>query len=201
MPDHEKFVKGLTALLDKYPKKPGADKLAYAISYAIFESGKIIEAKRSLEDFLVKYRESRHSNEASFRLGEILFDEEDYGEALTRYETVAKSGDETLGPKAVYKTAWINYKLDDFDGAVKNFILLLNSSESKLNASEAALAIREESINNMVLCLSRIAAPEKFLEGIMEKTYGPDVLYRLAVSLFRRDAARKISHRLPSFYG
>lgn len=183
LPDHEKFVKGLTALLDKYPKKPGADKLAYAISYAIFESGKIIEAKRSLEDFLVKYRESRHSNEASFRLGEILFDEEDYGEALARYETVAKSGDETLGPKAVYKTAWINYKLDDFDGAVKNFILLLNSSESKLNASESALAIREESINNMVLCLSRIAAPEKFLEGIMEKTYGPDVLYRLGYLL------------------
>lgn len=192
LPDHDKFVKGLTALLDKYPKKPGADKLAYAISYALFESGKTVEAKRSLGNFLVKYRESRYSNEVSFRLGEILFDEEDYGEALARYEAVATSGDGTLGPKAVYKTAWINYKLDDFDGAVRNFILLLDSSESKLNASESALAIREESMNNLVLCLSRSAAPEKFLEVIMEKTYGPDVLFRLG-NLFSGEARHEKS--------
>jgi len=192
LPDHDKFVKGIAALLDKYPKKPGADKLAYAISYALFESGKTIEAKRSLEDFLAKYRKSRHSNEASFRLGEILFDEEDYGEALARYDSVARSGDEMLGPKAVYKTAWINYKLDDFDGAVRNFILLLDSSESQLNASESALAIREESMNNMVLSLSRSAAPEKFLDGIMEKTYGPDVLFRLG-NLFSGEARHEKS--------
>ncbi|MFZ3072080.1 MAG: tetratricopeptide repeat protein [Thermodesulfobacteriota bacterium] len=183
MPDHDKFIKGLATLLDKYPEKPNADKLAYAISYALFESGKTIEAKRSFEDLVVKYPESPYSNEASFRLGEILFDEEDYGEALHHYDAVVRSNDETLGPKAIYKTAWINYKLDDFDDAIENFVLLLDSSDVKRRGSESALAIREESIDNMVLSLSRSVAPEKFLKDIMKKAYGPDVLFRLGVLL------------------
>ncbi|MCX7776490.1 MAG: tetratricopeptide repeat protein [Armatimonadetes bacterium] len=115
-------------LLKEYPNSELCDKALYQLGWVYIDAGKRAEALKVLERLINEHRKSQHIPEAHFLVGELLFVQKRFEEALAHYEHSVKlsSGkDEELSGKALYRLGWT--------------LLMLKRDSDAMNAFEGAL--------------------------------------------------------------
>ncbi|MDH4226468.1 MAG: tetratricopeptide repeat protein [Deltaproteobacteria bacterium] len=173
--DHSRLIRGLRAVQERFPDKDGMDGVAYALGYALFESGKPSEAITAFEKFLEKYDSSRLATEANFRLAELYFDESRLVEAEEAYSKLLRRRTSAFHNKATYKLGWTHYRLDEYDRAFSYFVRLLDSSKIAQADREAAETLGTEAENDAIKALTHLkgTAIETLMTGIKGSPKAP----------------------------
>jgi tetratricopeptide (TPR) repeat protein len=125
--DYTKAIETYEMLLRSSPEYSANDQTLYALSRAYAESGQSDRAAALLERIQKEYPDSRHRQEASFRLGEYYFDHGRYGEAAEAYRRSLSLQDPFFIDKAQYKLGWTFFNMKDYPKAIDNFLQLVNS--------------------------------------------------------------------------
>lgn len=159
--DHSTLIKKLQSLSTRYQARATMEGVNYSIGYALFESGRYDEAIAAFEGFVNQYPSSRHATEVSFRLGEMYFEDTRLIEAEEAYARVLKDDRSVFYDKALYKTGWTHYRLDEFQEAVDYFLRLIERPEENGFAKPSAKAIKEEAFENTVKSLTHMEIPNE----------------------------------------
>lgn len=87
-------------------------------------------AKQAFRDLIAKVPKSDLADRAHLFLGNFLFDEGGYAEAIGEYRLVYDRGEEgKYFDESIYQLAWANYKVDNYVAAVPLFTQVLDRSE------------------------------------------------------------------------
>lgn len=140
LPDYTKSIQTFAALINKFPQYKLIDGAYYLLGYCLTEMGGYAEALTQLQTLTRDYPTSKFAPEASLRIGELLFAQNEYAGALDAYAKVASAGEASpFYDKALYKLGWSHYRLAikvsrtdpslgvyHFDQSVKRFRELLD---------------------------------------------------------------------------
>ncbi len=127
-----------SALLKTYPKYERNDSVLYQLARAYELNAQPDKALASLDQLVASYPNSRYSDEAQFRRGELLFTNKAYPKAQSAYESVIKFG-ATSGfyNQSLYKHGWSLFKQGENERSLDSFAGVLDSVlVSKRNPSE-----------------------------------------------------------------
>jgi len=88
------------------------------------------KARAAFADLIIHVPNSDLVDRSHLFLGNFMFADGDFDDAMAEYDLVVTKGDEgKYYMDALYQLAWARYKLDDFDGALVLFKQLLDRSE------------------------------------------------------------------------
>ncbi|WP_444922862.1 tetratricopeptide repeat protein [Microbulbifer sp. DLAB2-AF] len=119
-------------LLKKYPLYDRNDQVMYQLSRAYEEAGQIDAAVDVLRQLVAKYPDSRHIDEAWFRLGEYYFTRKKYLDAEEAYGRVITIGQiSSFYELALYKRGWSLFKQDMYEMALDDYVAMLDYKVSQ----------------------------------------------------------------------
>ena len=119
-------------LLAKYPLYDRNDQVMYQLSRAYEETGQIDPAVDVLRQMVAKYPNSRHIDEAYFRLGEYYFTRKKYLDAEESYGKVVGIGEaSSFYELALYKRGWALFKQDMYEMALDDYVAMLDYKVSR----------------------------------------------------------------------
>jgi len=138
--------KGDMDCLDRLKKIPWAnvslaklDSSAFSIAKAAFQSEKYADANRELAKYIQKYPDGIFILDAHFYKAECDYIANDYTAALGGYHYVADHLPNKHGTTAVAKAAWIHYKLQEYDNALKYYAMLESRTENPSQLADARI--------------------------------------------------------------
>ena len=151
-------------------------------------------------------------NEINFRIGEYLFDNQEYDKAIHTYNKTIKTWDDPFFAMALYKLAWCYYKIDNYSQAISTFFYLLNDLDmlDSLKCAEigrTTVDLRDESIRYIAICFSEYGelklARSFFRDLKCSQAYKIQILHRMGDVYRKRsyyDKALSIYHGLVKQY-
>ncbi len=166
MHNYTSLIRNFRPVIKKYRHGRGADAIRYALGYALYSQGEIDEAMTVFVDMVKNYPWSNYLHEVSFRLGELYYAMEQLDEALEAYDVLLDFPDSVFYEKALYKTAWIYYKLDAFNKAVDLFMKIADRKGTKDFKEEG---IMQESIHGLIISLSHFKSMDKAIDYLQSK--------------------------------
>jgi len=118
-------------ILADHPYYPHNDQVLYQMSRAYDEMGMSEDAMEVMQRLIDEYPDSRYIDEVYFRRAEYFFVRRQYREAEASYRSVTTMGrGSTFYQLGLYKLGWTLYKQDFYDGALHEFIALLDDMVS-----------------------------------------------------------------------
>lgn len=154
--DYSETIETFSKLVRDWPDYRLLDGAYYLLAYCHQEMGNSRKARDLFSELIVKRPESEFVPEAWLRIGEYHFDRsDDPGEielARYAYRQSMKYEESKFFDKALYKLAWANYRLDDFDQAIENFERLVEWRDETGDKSGSVL--RREAIKYVAISLA-----------------------------------------------
>lgn len=124
-------------LLASYPDYPQGDMVLYQISRSQEMLGREVEARKTLDELMEHYPNTAIKDEVQFRRGELLFSENKYREADSAYAAVVSFGPTSeFYTEALYKRAWAEYKLGDYENTLDSVFTLLDGQLGDVPADQ-----------------------------------------------------------------
>ena len=151
-------------------------------------------ARQAFADLIVALPESDLADRSHLFLGNFLFGDGSFDDAIAEYESVVKRGDDSkYYMEALYQLAWAKYKLDDFDGALSLFTELLDRSEVEKAESGRESSFAPDARRFMAFSFADISydgpeaveVAEKYFDTNGDRAYKRDVFVELADVLIR----------------
>lgn len=102
-----------------FPKDPKVDQALFFLGYNHFELNEVKKGEKYYIRLTKEFPKSTYVVESNFALGEYYFDNEKWKEAKPHYLKVAKAKRHRLYSFALYKLAWVNYKMQNTKVALK----------------------------------------------------------------------------------
>ena len=121
------------------------DRAWYELAWAYREAGKTDESRQAFAKLASELPDSPLAAEATFRIGESLYEAEEYAEAVESFGTaIAKSTDNAgLNEKAQHLAGWAQFKQGDHAAAVTSFADQLETHPNGQLASDAKWMLGE----------------------------------------------------------
>ena len=165
MRDYGKAIALYQGILDDHPNYEFRDGAYYMLGYCYYDDlSDSLDPERAREAFteLVKHHPASDAAvDASMRLGEYYFDENDREVAIAYYQIVVDAGPENrLYDRGLYKLGWAYYKESDYEKTLGLFTDLLDRSEEIRLESGEESALAPEAIEYMAISFSDIADME-----------------------------------------
>lgn len=114
-------------LLAEYPDYEHNDAVLYQKSRAFDELGRTEEAMATMDRLIVAYPHSKFIDEVQFRRAEYFFTRRKYRDAEGAYNAVITLGERSeYYELALYKLGWTLYKQEFYDGALDQYMALLD---------------------------------------------------------------------------
>lgn len=192
-PNYAKTISLYDDLLVRFPAYRHADAARYLLGYSHGEMG---NEEKSLEMFTAlidNHPTSKFLPEVLTRVGEIYFDQNSRSaleKAIASYSRVLDFKDSPYYDKALYKLAWAYYRLDDFDAAVKNFVVLVQFADAqKKLTGRSGSELRTEALQYIAISLADetwggVARAEEVLGSMGDAEYVGEMWKRYGEILF-----------------
>jgi TolA-binding protein len=134
-------LKRLPEALQAYLQVGGADAAAaasasYGAAWVLLAQGKKDEARQRFEAFARQYPKHLLAPDASFRIGELAYEKEEFAAAATHYE-IAAAAPAAFRDKALYKLGWAREKQAQREPAAQAFLRLAQQHPASEHAPEA----------------------------------------------------------------
>jgi TolA-binding protein len=154
-----------------------------------------VRARAVLEELIAARPDSALADRADLFIGNFVFGDGRFAEAIARYERVLSKGPDGLYyDEALYQLAWTHYKIARYDAGLPVFVKLLDLSEVKERESGKASAFAKDALKYVAYSLAdranatgRTADEEaaEFFRSIGPRPYERDVYIELAAVLLR----------------
>lgn len=136
-------------LLEEYPGFHDRESVYYLLSLALWYEGDFYRATSLFEALLKEYPQGRYASEIWFRLGEYLYDMDEYEEAIWAYGHILKNPEGSFKDKAHYKMGWSHFQLDQYSQMLENFVEVLNLTKDE-KVDGVAVGMRAEVLRFIV---------------------------------------------------
>jgi TolA-binding protein len=194
---HRDAISYYEQLLATSPAYDKADHVLYQLARAYESASDTDAALRTLDRLVKEYPDSRHSDEAQFRRGEIFFVRKDFLPAGMAYKAVIKIGNtSTFYEQSLYKHGWSQFKQGEFDAGIDSFMALLdlrlaavaqaapgNDVQQRIDAmSRPDRELIDDTLRVMSLTFSYLDGPAS-VQNYLKNADSADVPYLLYTSL------------------
>ncbi|MBI5495261.1 MAG: tetratricopeptide repeat protein [Deltaproteobacteria bacterium] len=180
-------------ILEKYPDYPRRDEVLYIMASNTYEAGKKDKAIQHYWELIKQYPTSEYVGDAYLAMGEHYFNSND----VTKAQKAFKKALETKKPKvysyALYKLAWCDYNLQEWDGALKKFKEVVNYSDKQAEKAKKAgvkdndpIQLKSEALQDITLTFSHVEAVDTAYDYLKEKG--------------GNEKARKLTGKLAGYY-
>ena len=145
----------------RWPNYKYADAAMYLQGFCESEQGESDKAIATFSKIEEHYPKSAYVPEAWLRVGEMLFDDNEFEGAADAYKHAAdaalRNGDDANYMLALYKLGWSNFQLYKYPDAVRYFQKLIEyevNNQAKLSAKAKQLNLRKEAIEYLAKSLA-----------------------------------------------
>ena len=157
-------VKAYATLIRDHPDFKRMDEVLFSLAFGLDELRQFDQSRKVYYKLIKGYPKSRFIPHAYLSFAEYYFSESNMKSALQFYKKVTD-----FPPKrnsvygyALYKKGWVYYNLENYKGALKSFVQVLEFARENPNATDGknlARQVRKE----LVIPYSRVGTPKKAL--------------------------------------
>ncbi|MFO0681416.1 MAG: tetratricopeptide repeat protein [Sandaracinus sp.] len=159
-------IRTYARLVQDYPDYARMDEVLFSLAYALEEMHNSDQALQVYMRLIKGYPQSHFIPHAWLSFAEHYFNDGDMSAARQFYAKVLEYPPETPNPVygyALYKQAWVMYNLEDFRGALTQFVNVLEFVQEHPDARDATNLARQ-SRHELVLPYSRVGRPNQALQ-------------------------------------
>lgn len=150
--DYSSTVSWFQRVIVDFPDYRQVDGAHYLMGYALLQMGQEDVAVDSFRALVRDFPESDFAQEAWVRVGEYLFEYNEYEEAAAAYTRALEYGSEgRLYDEALFKLGWAHYLGNYYQESLDTFVVLINYYEE---AEDVSGALREEALQYMAVVLA-----------------------------------------------
>ncbi len=171
-------------ILDKYPEYPRRDEVLYIMASNKYEAGQKDKAVAHYWELIKQYPQSEYVGDAYLAMGEHYFT----GNDVIKAQKAFKKALETKKPKvysyALYKLAWCDYNLQDWDAAIKKFkaVVKYSNEQNAKQKDRDNVQLKSEALNDLTLTFTHVEAVDEAYD-YLKKEGGDQKAQRLTAKL------------------
>ena len=152
-------------LVRDFPDYREMDRVLFSLAFGLEEMRQFQRARQVYHRLIKGYPQSAYIPHAYLSFAEYYFGDGDMRAAQQFYTKVTEIPPERnpVYGYALYKQAWAMYNLEDFRGALTQFVRTIEFAQSNPNSRDAANLARQ-SRRELVLPYSRVGTPRRALE-------------------------------------
>lgn len=162
----EDAIRTYARLVQNYPNFRDMDRVLFSLAFGLEEMRQFQRARQVYHRLIKNYPQSNYIPHAYLSFAEYYFGEgEDMRAAQQFYDRVTQIPPERnpVYGYALYKQAWAFYNLDDFRGALNQFVRVIEFGTRNRDARDASNLVRQ-SRRELVLPYSRVGRPNRALD-------------------------------------
>jgi tetratricopeptide (TPR) repeat protein len=170
-------------LLKVYPRYPRRDEVLFSLAYDLEDVGRGQEAVERYRALIRDFPGSRYAPDAWLELGNHAFDTGNLAVAQDAYQHAARIGSPRVRSYAVYKLAWCDFNLGEFEAAREKLARVVDGSAG---GSKTLLDLRTEALVDLTRVYVRLDRPDDALAYFERNTTGAErrkLVTRLANTL------------------
>ena len=146
-----------------YPKATDLDQALFFLGYNNMGLGKTKTAVGYYKQLSDRFPQSEYIDEANLSLGDYYFESDRRASAKKYYERVAKDTRGSLGPLALYKLSWVNYKIGNHQQALKGLLKVIRLSKNAGLRNKRRLALSAEAKKDLPAFYAEAGDPKNAL--------------------------------------
>lgn len=202
-------------ILGKYPRYERKDEVLYNLASSHYESGEKLDGVKLYWKLLKQYPNSEYGADAWLQLGEHFFNANQLPQAIKAYSKAAETERPRVYSYALYKLAWCDYNLQEYQKALEKFGQVIAyakgqkagmAADGEMEATDR-VQLMEEALADMVRTYSHLDAVDnavafywdqvgkevayKYLRKLAEM-YNAEGKYELEIAMYER-----LNHEYP----
>ncbi len=180
----ENAIRTYARLVQDYPNYTRMDEVLFSLAFGLEEMRQFDRARQVYMRLIKGHPESRFVPYAWLSFAEYYFAEGDMGASRQFYSKVLEYPPESnpVYGFALYKQAWVLYNLEDFQGALRQFVAVLEFTREHPDARDAENMSRQTR-RELVLPYSRVGRPNQALAFFQRYAATPAQAYEMLESL------------------
>jgi len=156
--------------------KTEQDSITYIATQNQYMTGECDNTVKGFSDYLEKFPNGVFVINATFYRAECLYKQDKIKEALKDYNYVIKEQKTRFTESALIKAAAINFKLKNYNDALKNYITIEDVAEIKMNVIDAQIGQMRcydilKNYQKAIEASQKILAQEKIDETILQEAH------------------------------
>ena len=161
----QEAIRTYARLVRDYPNYRNMDQVLFSLAFGLEEMRQFQRARQVYHRLIKGFPQSRFIPHAYLSFAEYYFGEGDMRAAQQFYSKVTEipADRNPVYGYALYKQAWALYNLEDFRGALTQFVRTVEFAQQNPDARDAANLARQ-SRRELVLPYSRVGTPRRALE-------------------------------------
>ncbi len=124
-------IRNYSLIESNFKKYTFMDEVYFNMGFAFQQLGNLKSAQNSYESLLTKFPDSKLKWETHMAIGDILFIDQKYEDAIQHFKQLESVSESPLYPLALYKRAWCHYNLRDTERGIKYLEKVLELSSRK----------------------------------------------------------------------
>jgi len=147
-------------ILRNYKDYRRRDEVLFTMGYNLYETGEKSEGVKMYWELIKGFPESRFVPDAYLAMGEHYFNANDVFNAKKAYERALKFKTSKVYTFALYKLAWCDYNLGDYDHALEKFkqVVVEAEAERQRGGDKNKIQLKREALQDMILAFSQVDA-------------------------------------------
>lgn len=177
-------IRSLAELVRDYRDAPGLDRSLFALAYHLERIRQQARARQVYHRLIRDFPESRYVPQAYLAFAEHYFAEGELDPARQFYErvlTIEAEHNPVYG-YARYKLAWVRYNLEDFQGALRDFVAVLEHTREYPDRTQST-ALARQVRRELVLPYSHVGRPDRALIFFRRVAADDDEAYTMLEAL------------------
>ncbi len=172
-------------ILAEYPNYDRKDEVLYNLGSSLYESGEKTRGVEMYWTLIKQYPNSDYTADAWLQLGEHFFNANKLTQAVKAYTEAVKTNRPRIYSFALYKLAWCDFNLQEYEAALKKFrdVIAYAKKQKGGDASKGDIVERDriqllgEAMSDMVRAYSHLDAVDDAFEFYTAEA-GPDGAYK-----------------------
>jgi len=175
-------------ILEKYPDYPRRDEVLYIMASNQYEAGQKDKAIKNYWDLIKQYPTSDYVGDAYLAMGEHYFNGNDVLKAQKAFKKALETKKAKVYSYALYKLAWCDYNLQEWDGAISKFkkVVDYTNKQNAKGKDRDNVQLKSEALADLTLTYSHVEAV--------------DTAYDYLKAEGGAEKARKLTGKLAGYY-
>ena len=169
-----------------FPRFAKLDEVLYSLGFHLGELERPGEAVDAYMRLVRKAPKSSYLPDAYLGIGNYYFGKNQGGEALKWYNKVSEFQDSAVYGWGLYYIAWVNYNTQNWDGAVKGFVRVLDYSK---NEARGRVTFVEDASKYLVRSWAETGKPKEALDFFARVAKGSEVMLLDNLALYYAESS------------